>query len=152
MASAAPTLASIIATASPAAAIADLAMLPVPDDSPDAELLTAWNDRQMALAMIEERGRFFSGERHSPGAAKMFEEADMLVYKLPAETPAGILAKLWVALSFGGGLVATEEDRAETDAIRRADLAEVETFADTLDCDQEIVFGVIRNLEAQVRR
>jgi hypothetical protein len=152
MASKAPTLATFIGASSPATAIANLSMLEVPDGSPDFDLLEAWNERQVALALIEQRGRYFSGGSHSPVAFAMFEKADSLVYKLPAKTPAGILAKLWVALSYGGDPVTTEEDRAETDAIRRADLAEVETFADTLNCDQEIVFSAIRSLDAQVRQ
>lgn len=151
MASKVPSLATIIATATPSAAITDLSLMSVSDDSPDAELLEAWNERQMALAMIEERGRYYNAETHAPRASKMFDAAEARVDKLPATTFHGILAKLWVALAASGGHVRDEEDRAQGDAIRRADLAEVEAFATELEYEQSTILSAIRSVNAKVR-
>lgn len=151
MASKAPSLAAIIATTSPSAAIADLSMMEVSDDSPDFALVEAWNDRQIALAMIEERGRYYNADSDAPTATKMFDAAELRITQLPATTFPGILAKLWVALAASGGKVRDEEHRAQSDAIRRADLAEVEAFGVELEYEQSTILSAIRSLDKQVR-
>ena len=151
MASKAPSLAAVIATMSPSAAIADLSMMEVPDDSPDFALVEAWNDRQIALAMIEERGRYYDADSHAPRALKMFDAAEKRISQLPATTFPGILAKLWLALAASGGQITDEEDRAQSDAIRRADLAEVEAFEVELEYEQSTILSAIRDLDRKVR-
>lgn len=118
--------------------------------SADAELLAAWNERQSALAKIEARGAFYWCETHSPKLAARFDRAEMQVYTLPASTPRGILAKLWVALSHMGGVVRNEDERAHWCAIRRADFAEVQSFAAEFDFDCSTVWSAIVSLNATV--
>lgn len=126
------------------AAPAAVTMAVVPND-PDARLIAAWNLRQRTLADIEAKGTFFSAVHHSPAMAALFDHAEMIVHEATANTPRGVLAKLWVALShMGDGF--TEERTLQHEAIRRADFNEVAAFADDLDFDADTTFGAIRDL------
>lgn len=120
----------------------------VAQGSPDAELIQSWNARQKALAAIEANGSFFKAETHSPAATKRFDDAEMRVFNLPAKTVEGAILKLWVALAHSGGQMQSDEQRAQWDTIRRADLAAVESFADDVDFDTALIFQSIRALSA----
>lgn len=128
--------------ASPFVACATLA---IAADDKDARLIAAWNTRQSALATIEARGNFFHAETHSPEAAQAFDLAEMDVHTIPAATTRGAICKLWIALSHIG-IVHNEDDRREHDAIRRADLPEVASFADQMGFAEAGIFAAIRNL------
>lgn len=118
-------------------------------ESKDAALLSAWNTRQTALATIEARGCFYSAETHSPAETKTFDLAEMEVHNTPAATTQGAITKLWVALSHTD-YVRTEEERHQHDAMRRADMAEVASFARDLDFAAEGLFRAICDLTAIV--
>lgn len=135
-------IASLLATPSLPAVTFD-----VSSNDPDAALLEAWNMRQQSLAEIETRGSYFDVETHSRDQGDIHDAAEETVRLLQAKTTRGILVKLWVALSHcGDGF--SDEHRAQSDAVRRADLAEVEGFAVDLDFAPEVVFGAIRDLTA----
>ena len=137
--------------------IAALAALPmvssatvaVAADSPDAKILNAFNRRQHALAMIESRGNFFRCEEHSPVETHTFDLAENVVARSHAKTAEGMKAKLWVALSAGGGAITHEAQRVQSDIIRRANYAEVETFARDLDYDLQTIWSCIVSLTEQ---
>lgn len=125
----------------------------VPDQaitaSPDADLFDAWNERQMALARIEERGNYYHCETHSPADAAIVNHAEERIIQTDAVTTRGVLIKLWVAFSFMGG-VWKAADRARHDAIRRAEIAEVETYTSMMDCEERAVFNTVKSLTAIV--
>ncbi len=116
----------------------------------DAELLHAWNMRQHMLALIERRGSFFHAETYSPAEAEQFDRAEMIIYAVPATTASGALVKMWVALSHMGGQIRDEDDRAEHDGIRRADLADVRSFIRDRDFDMVVAFSAIEALTSLV--
>lgn len=112
----------------------------------DAPILAAWHTRQAALKKIETRGNFYYAETHSPVETEAFDKAEMAVANLPASTPAGVIAKLWVALSHMGGQIASEEDRAESDLMRRAHLPAVSLLKRDLDFDLHVMVSAIEAL------
>jgi hypothetical protein len=114
-------------------------------DSPDAELLAAWHTRQKTMAKIEQRGSFFHAESHSPRLAAIYDKAEMAIYNLPARTPAGVLAKMWLAFSHMG-VVRDEEDRVRHDVIRRANLPVVLLYKRRLDFDEGTILSAIESL------
>ncbi len=114
-------------------------------DSPDAELLAAWRTRQQTLARIERRGTFFDMERHSPRLVAIYDEAEMAIYNLPAHTPAGVLAKMWLAFSHMG-VARDEEDRVRHDVIRRAHLPVVLLYRHRLDFEEGTMLSAIESL------
>ena len=118
--------------------------------SADAKLLTAWNERQSALAEIESRGLFYSSESHSPHALARFDAAVMEVHEAEAATLRGVLVKLWQALSLAGGQIISDEDQAMSDAIRRADFGEVASFADELEFEVAALWSAVSSLTAIV--
>ena len=122
----------------------------VPQGSPDRELIEAWNARQTAFATIEGAGSYYSARTHSPVALSEHEQADAAVYSGDAKTLEGVLAKLWVAISYCGDKLASETDYMVSDAILRADLDDVDAFRDHLDCGQEFLFHAIKNVTAMV--
>ena len=104
-----------------------------------------WNRRQGALAAIELQCRFYSA---SEAQIELLAEAeDALDDTTPAQSLQGVLAKMWVALSHSGGAVKCENDRAESDAIRRADTAEVAAFIKNWDAEAQYLFSAICDLE-----
>jgi hypothetical protein len=116
----------------------------------DTGLLKAWNERQTALAKIEKRGSFYLSEYHSAELTEEFDAAEMKVVNIEAATPRGLLCKLWVALAHSGGPVSGPEGRAQFDAIRRADYAEVTSFACELNFDSQCIWRVIQSLALMV--
>lgn len=104
-----------------------------------------WNQRQTALAAIEREGRYFDASEEQLSAFSDAEDA--LDATTPAQSLEGVLAKMWVALGFCGGRIETEDDRAESDAIRRADAAEVAVFIDQWDAEAQYLFSAVRGLE-----
>ncbi len=133
-----------------APALAAATALPV-NQTQDAELLATWELRQRTLAQIEQRGPFRSSEWHSPKETKIFDEAELRIVAMPALTPRGVLAKLWVAFSHVGS-VRSEEDHIVHGAIRRADIDDVRPFMDEADLELEAVFRTIDALTAIVER
>lgn len=131
-----------------APALAAATALPV-NQAQDAELLSTWELRQRTLAQIEQRGPFHMSEWHSPKQTEIFDEAETRIVDLPAVTPQGLLAKLWVAFSHVGD-IRSEEDRVVHGAIRRADIDDVRPFMDEADLELEAVFRTIDALTAIV--
>lgn len=115
-------------------------------DDPDFALLLAWNERQRLLAKIEAVGRFYDADDNAPTESAAFDTLDGAIPKMPALTARGLLAKLWITLARYGGKVTSEEERAESDTIRRADFDAVEAFEDRLDFEQEALFRAIRDV------
>ncbi len=112
----------------------------------DAPLLAAWNERQKALAAIETIGRFYDGDTVAPSKMIVFDMLENSIPKMPARTAKGLMAKLWIALAHSGPVCRSEELMAESDSIRRADFAEVESFAERMDFDQQVIFQAIRDI------
>lgn len=112
----------------------------------DAPLLASWNARQKALAEIEAVASFYKADEAAPAKVAVFDMLENSIPKMPARTAKGLMAKLWLALAHSGPVCSTDELRAESDAIRRADFGEVMAFADRLDFDQQIIFHAIRDI------
>lgn len=115
----------------------------------DAELLALWRDRQSMLAAIERRGDFYDAQTNAPGLIASVERNEKAIVDMPAATPAGALAKAWVAWSFiGEGL--NMSDVEVGDLVRRADLAELAARRADLDFDQRAMLGVVEALVTMV--
>jgi hypothetical protein len=118
-------------------------------NSPDAEILAAWEARQKSLAIIESRGTYFDSESHSPEEHAALEEAECLISQSTPATLEGTRVKLWLALSVIGESI-TQADAMQHDIIRRAVIADVEAIAGEFDHEQALVFGAIKSLTAQI--
>jgi len=132
-------------SASMRASIAESLVAVAPED-PDASILTAWNTRQTALSIIEFRGPYWRGEIHSPLESDVLDSAEMVISRTPAASIRGVLAKLWVTLSFSVPYSDVRDGASQKSAILRAAVREIEAFADDFDLEQKILFHAIRDL------
>lgn len=113
----------------------------------DRDLLTAFKARQHALAAIEATGDFFDGDTHSPKASAYFDEAEMIVTRCKAATLPGILAQLWIGLSYTGGQIGHKKQRERHDIFRRADLTALTALNfDDFEYDEQIIANAIVQL------
>jgi hypothetical protein len=130
-------------------AIQPSGIMTAPPQSPDRALIAQWNKRQRALASIESRGAFYDCRNESPRQLERYDDAELAVAKMPAHTPQGVLAKLWVALSHAGDGFG-EQKQLNHALIRRADLAECEASIDWPDFEYESLFGALSSLSTIV--
>lgn len=127
-------------------AVAPVGQIDFPTDSPDAGLLAAFNQRLQLLAEMESVCRYYDASDETPAKMIVFDALENSIPKMPARTPQGVMAKLWIALAHTGPFCANDEIRAESDTIRRCDFEEVEAFEERLDFDQQIIFRAIRDI------
>lgn len=128
------------------ASLAPMGTVEIATNDPDVALLRSWNERQRILAEIEAHGRYYDGDNNCPAKMHAFEIFENAIPKMQALTAKGLLAKLWIALEHRGPHITTDELRAESDAVRRADFEEVEGFAERFDFDQSVIFEAIKNI------
>jgi hypothetical protein len=110
----------------------------------DAAILSAWEVRQRALALIVERGPYFECEDHSPQLTEVYDQADNRIIKTTATTAAGGLAQAWVTWSYIG-VEHNDRDKRVGDMIRRADFAALEAERG-LDFEHVCMLQIVRTL------
>lgn len=94
-------------------------------------------------------GGLLDAQTNAPGFIAIMERAEVRIVDMPATTPAGVLAKAWVAWEFVGPY-ASERNKPLADMIRRADLPGLAARRMDLDFDQRVMLGVIEALTALV--
>lgn len=123
---------------------------PEADSHSDEAILAADKRMQRALGVIETRGIFFDCESHSPKEANEHSDAEDMIGRALATTPAGALVKAWIAWStITNGF--TEKNRHFGDIVRRRDLARLEAMSDELDWEHQTMLSLVRSLRQIAR-